>query len=707
MKHNDILLDCLVELTRLYGRPMTHSALVAGLPVDKDGLKPSTFSRAASRAGFATKIVKMPLDELNENLLPAIILLEKNKACVLLSTDKDKGTASVLFSETGQGQVTITLKKLLATYTGHVIFSRPRFRLDQRTPEVSKEVKGRHWFWSAFLEQKALYKDVLVAAFLINLFALAVPFFSMNVYDRIIPTHAEETLWMLVIGVLLISLFDYILKLVRSHFVDLAGSRIDVKLSAFIMQKVMGMRLVDKPASVGSFAQTLRSFESIRDFVSSASVTALIDLPFALLFVIVIAWIAWPLIIFPIAAVIVVILYSFRIQKEVHALTEQSQRVAALRNSVLIESLSALETLKTLGAENHIQSKWEAIASQLAKVTSSMRLKTHAASGAVATASSVCVVINVLLGVYLIHFKMLTMGGLIASGMLIGRIIAPLGQVVNLMMQYENAKLSLKTIEEQMNKPTERSQDISYVHREHIRGDIDFRQASFKYPNQENDALKNISLSIKQGEHVAIIGRTGSGKTTLMRMILGLYQPSEGAIRLDGIDLRQIDPADVRAHMGSVEQHTILFFGSLRENITIAAPHVEDSQIIEAADIGMLTDMVNQHPRGFDMLVGERGESLSGGQRQGVAIARAVLMAPSILLFDEPTSAMDFTTETLFINKMKTYTKGKTLIVTTHRMSLLDLVERLIVIDQGKIVADGPKEEVLKAINAGKVKVGP
>jgi len=700
-----VLLDCLVELTRIHGRPMTHSALIAGLPVDKGGLTPSTFSRAAAKAGFATKIQKMPFEDLGQELLPAVLLLNKNKACVLLSINKEKATASVLFSETGQGTIAIPINKLKTMFTGHIIFSRPRFRLDQRTPEIS-EVAGRHWFWSAFLEQKSLYKDVMVAAFLINLFALAVPFFSMNVYDRVIPTHAEETLWMLVIGVLLITGFDYILKLVRSHFVDLAGSRIDVKLSGFIMQKVMGMRLADKPASVGSFAQTLRSFEAIRDFVSSASVTALIDLPFAILFIIVIAWIAWPLIILPLIAVVFVLLYTFKIQKEVHALTEQSQRTAALRNSVLIESLSALETLKTLGAENYIQTKWEMIAAQLAKVSSSTRLKSHSATGVVGAMSAVCVALNVLVGVYLIHFKMLTMGGLIASGMLIGRIIAPLGQVVSLMMQYENAKLSLKTIEEQMKKPTERSQDISYVHREHIRGDIELRQVKFSYPNQENKALDGVSINIKQGEHVAIIGRTGSGKTTLVRLILGLYQPSEGAIRLDGIDLRQIDPADVRSHMGSVEQHTTLFFGSLRENITIAAPHVEDSQIIEAAEIGMLTDMVNQHPRGFDMTIGERGESLSGGQRQGVAIARAVLMSPSILLFDEPTSAMDFTTETLFIKKMKSYTEGKTLIVTTHRMSLLDLVDRLIVMDQGKIVADGPKAEVLKAISAGKVKVG-
>ena len=384
MEHLDPLLDCLVELTRIYARPSTRSALTAGLPIGKLGLTPSLFHRAATRAGLATKVVKIGLIALQPALLPCILILDNNRACVLLSINIAENSASVLFPETGQGAVTIGMHELEAQYTQRAIFSRPRFRLDSRSPEVSN-VAGRHWFWSAFIEQMPLYRDVLVAAFLVNLFAIAVPMFSMNVYDRVIPSRAEETLWMLAVGVLLTVAFDYILKMIRSHFVDLAGTRIDVKLSALIMERVLGMRLIDKPLSVGSFAQTLRSFESVRDFMSSATVTTIVDLPFAIFFVVIIGWISWPLIFIPIIIAIIVILYSLYVKRQVHALTEQSSRTTALRNATLIESLSALETLKALGAENHIQARWESISAQLAKVSSSIRHKSHSATGLVAS----------------------------------------------------------------------------------------------------------------------------------------------------------------------------------------------------------------------------------------------------------------------------------------------------------------------------------
>ena len=703
MQKVDPLLDCLLEIARIYGRPTTASALVSGLPVSKDGLSPSLFHRAASRAGLASRVVKIAIDEINTSLTPAVLILNNNRACVLLSIGDDKKTVKLLYPESGQGEVEVSFESLSQDYVGRAIFVRPRFKLDQRAPEISN-LKDRHWFWSAFLDQSALYKDVLVAAFLINIFAIVIPFFTMNVYDRVIPSRAEETLWLLAIGVIITIVLDYSLKRIRSHFVDLAGSRIDVKLSALIMERVLGMKLENKPASVGSFAQTLRSFESVRDFMSSATVTTLIDLPFAILFLVIIGWISWPLVFIPILTSILILLYSVHVKRQVHGLTEQSSRTVALKNATLIESLSSLETLKVLGAESHIQSRWESVSSQLAKLNSSVKHKSHSATSLVASMSSFCVVSNVILGVYLIDNKMLTMGGLIASGMLISRIIAPLAQTVGLIMQYENAKLSLAMLEEQMKKEPERSSAQSYVHRDFIKGDIEFKDMKFKYPNQENYALNGLSFKVKQGEHVAIIGRTGSGKTTLSRLIMGMYQPLDGSVRVDGIDLRQLDPADLRANIGCVEQHTTLFFGTLRENITMGAPHAEDSQVVHAADVGMLTDLINQHPRGFDMLVGERGEFLSGGQRQGVAIARAVLNSPSILLMDEPTSAMDFSTENNFIQKVGSYCEGKTLILITHKMSLLQLATRVIVLDQGRIIADGPKDSILEAINGGKIK---
>jgi ATP-binding cassette subfamily C protein LapB len=692
-----------LEVARIYGRPTTASALVSGLPVSKAGLSPSLFHRAASRVGLASRVVKIEIDEINASLTPAVLILKKNRACVLLSIGPDKKTVKLLYPESGQGEVETSFESLRDDFEGRAIFVRPRFKLDQRAPEISN-LKERHWFWSAFLDQSALYKDILVAAFLINIFAMVIPFFTMNVYDRVIPSKAEETLWLLAIGVILTIVLDYSLKLIRSHFVDLAGSRIDVRLSSLIMERVLGMKLENKPVSVGSFAQTLRSFESVRDFMSSATVTTLIDLPFAFLFLFIIGWISWPLVFIPILTSILILLYSIHVKRQVHALTEQSTRTVALKNATLIESLSSLETLKVLGAESHIQSRWESVSAQLAKLNSSVKHKSHSASCMVASLCYFFFVSNVVLGVYLIDQKMLTMGGLIASGMLVSRIISPLAQTVGLIMQYENAKLSLAMLEEQMKKECERSSVQSYIHRDFINGDIEFKDVKFKYPNQENYALNGISFKIKQGEHVAIIGRTGSGKTTLSRLIMSMYQPSDGSVRVDGIDLRQLDPADLRANIGCVEQHTTLFFGTLRENITLGSPQSEDSQVVQAADVGMLTDLINQHPRGFDMLVGERGDFLSGGQRQGVAIARAVLNSPSILLMDEPTSAMDFSTENNFIKKVGGYAEGKTLILITHKMSLLQLATRVIVLDQGRIIADGPKESVLEAINGGKLK---
>lgn len=700
MERIDPLLDCLVELAHLVGRPTARAAFISGLPIGAEGLTPSLFGRAAERAGLATKIVRLDLGLIVKRPQPVILLLKENSACLILSVSKDRQSANVLFPESGQGSISINIEDLREQYSGRAIFSRPRFRFDQRAPETSK-LAGRHWFWSTFLEQASLFRDIMLAALTINIFALAIPIYTMNVYDRVIPNKAEETLWMLSLGVLMVILLDYLLKVVRTHFIDLAGARIDVKLSSLIMERVMGMRLSDRPASVGSFAQTVRSFESIRDFMSSATVTALIDIPFAVLFLLIIGWISWPLVFVPILASIIVLIYSYLIQLRIHGLTEQNYRASALRNSTLIESLSAIETLKALNAESRVQLRWESTSAQIARLSASIRLKTHSATGMVASISSLCTVSNVVLGVYLISNNMLTMGGLIATGMLVGRIIQPLAQMVGLIMQYESARISLSMIEEQMQKPQERPDDMTFIHRENIEGEIEFKDVKFGYPNQEVFALNGVSFKIAKGEHVAVIGRTGSGKTTLTRLVMGMYQPTEGSIKVDGIELRQLDPADLRSHIGAVEQNTMLFYGTLRENITLSAPHAEDDQILNAADIGMLTDFVNSHPRGFDMLVGERGELLSGGQRQCVAIARATLMSPPIMLFDEPTSSMDFSTESRFIEKMRSFGENRTMLIVTHRMSLLALANRVIVLDQGKIVADGPKDMVLDAINSG------
>lgn len=702
MLHHDPLLDCLVELTRIHGRPSTRAALAAGLPLPREGLTPSLFARTAARAGFSSKVVRRSLIKIDSALLPVILLLKENEACLLLSWDVTGESARLLLPDSGQGTVMMSREELEARYSGIAIFARPHFRFDQRTPEMGMPSK-KHWFWGVFQDQLPVFRDVLAAAVLINIFALAMPLFTMNVYDRVVPNFAVETLWVFAGGLLLVLSTDYVLRLLRGHFIDLASSRIDLKLSSLIMERVLGMRLDNRPASVGSFASTLRSFESIRDFIASATVTALIDLPFALLFLLAMVWISWPLVFLPILGAIGVVIYSYVIQHKLHELSETTFRASALRNATLIESLTALETIKAHAAEGIMQAKWEKTAAFLSRVSAQMRLLSSSAINGVATLQQLVNLSVVVGGVYLIHEGMLTQGGLIACTMLASRAMAPLGQIVGLLLQFQHAETALKSLEQVMQTPTERSTDTAYIHRPELKGEIEFRDVQFSYPGHTEPALQGVSFHIKPGEHVVIIGKIGSGKTTLQKLMLGLYLPNSGTVRMDGVDLRQLDPADVRRNVGYVAQDAMLIYGSLRENITIGAPYADDRTVLAAAEVGGLTEFVNRHPQGFDMVIGERGESLSGGQRQGVAIARAVMLDPPILLLDEPTSAMDFTSEDEFKKRLKTFAAHKTVIIVTHRMSLLELADRIIVLDDGKIVADGPRQSVLEDLQSGRV----
>jgi ATP-binding cassette subfamily C protein LapB len=523
------------------------------------------------------------------------------------------------------------------------------------------------------------------------------------VYDRVVPNHAFETLWVLALGLMIMLISDLVLRTLRGRFVDLASSRADVKLSAFIMERVLGMRMEQRPASAGSFASNLRAFESVRDFIGSATVVAFIDLPFALIFMLVIGWISWYMLIPLVIGAIVMVFYALIVQGRMHELAEITYRAGAQRNATLIEGLVGFETIKALAAEAPIQRKWEKSAALLARVGAQLRLLSSTASNTSAFVQQFINLVIIIIGVYLISERELTLGGLIACTMLASRAMAPVGQVAGLLVQYHTAATALTSLNEMMTREVERPADTTFISRGRLKGEVEFRDVSFTYPGQSAPALRKLSFKLKPGEKVAILGRIGSGKTTLEKLILGLYQPSEGAVLVDGIDLRQLDPAELRRQIGYVQQDVMLFYGSLRENITLGAPLADDTDIVKAAEIGGILSLVNQHPKGFDMLVGERGESLSGGQRQGVAIARAVINDPPILLLDEPTSSMDFSSEDDIKRRLAEFAKDKTVILISHRTSLLDLAERIIVMDGGRIMADGPKEQVVTALRQGRI----
>ncbi|KDB53635.1 type I secretion system ATPase [Sphaerotilus natans subsp. natans DSM 6575] len=699
--HPDPLLDCLLEVCRLHGVASSRAALSAGLPLENGRLTLALAERAAQRAGLSTKLQRLRADRIDTATLPAILILRGSSACVLLGWTEE-GDARVLLPETGQGAVVMPRKDLARRHGGVVLFVRPHFRFDERTPEVRRTRSG-HWFWSAIASQRGVYRDVLWAALLINLFALAFPIFTMNVYDRVVPNHAVETLWVLALGLLLVLLADLYMRSLRSHFVDEASARIDVQLSSSLMERVLGMRLEHRPQSVGSFAANLRGFETVRDFIASSTVTAMIDLPFALIFLAVMAWISPWMVLPVVAAFVLILVIGFILQHRLHELSESTYQASAQRNATLVEALTGIETIKTQAAEGVIQARWERVNLFLARTNVRMRALSSHASYGTQWLSQIVSLSVILIGVHLISQRELTMGALIACTTLASRALAPAGQIVGLLMQYQGARTALESLDRIMAQPVEREPGAAFLHRREIRGDIELRDVRFAYPGRDDPVLDGISLKIARGERVALIGRVGSGKTTIQKLMLGLYQPTSGAVLLDGIDLRQLDPADVRRNLGYVSQDVTLFYGSLRENITMGLPYADENAVLAAAETACLLDFVNRHPKGFDMPVGERGELLSGGQRQSVGLARAVLHNAPLLLLDEPTSAMDFSTEAQVTKRVTEFAQGRTVVLVTHRTSMLALVDRVVVVDQGRIVADGPRDRILEALQSGRI----
>lgn len=702
MSKFDSLLECLLIIGTIHGHVTTREALTAGLPLQNARLDPKLFARAANRIGLTSKIHKKTLNHVNPSLLPAVLLLGDDQACVLMGFTS-QNRAKVVFPELGDAAVDVSIEQLEQQYLGSVIFARPRFRFDQRSPEQKKQHAGDHWFWRSFRSSYGLYRDVLVAAFFINLMAIALPLFTMNVYDRVIPNSAMETLWVLAIGVGIVVIADAILRTIRAYYLDLASKRIDIRLSADIMERVLGLRMESRPASTGSFAANLRSFETIRDFVTSATITAVIDLPFTLIFIVLIFWIAGPMALPAMAGMILIVLYALTTQSKLEELTETTYRASALRNATLIESLVGLETVKAMAAEGIMQRRWEQTATFLARVSIHLRLLATSNMNVVTWVQQWVTVSVIILGVYMISAGNLSMGGLIAATMLSSRAMAPFGSIAGLLTQYHHARTAFAALNEVMATPVERNPDARLVHRQKIKGKIEFRNVSLTYPGSDITALKKVSFTIEPGEHVAFLGRVGSGKSSVQRLVLGLYQPTEGAVLIDGIDARQLDLAELRQQVGYVAQDITLFFGSLRENIVLAHPQAEDEDVIRAAEFANLGEFVNAHPKGFDMIIGERGESLSGGQRKAIGLARAMVHDPQVLLLDEPTGSMDHSTETWVNQQIQARGEGKTILVATHRTSVLSWVDRIIVIDNAQVVADGPRDTVARALKDGRI----
>ncbi|OED86908.1 type I secretion system permease/ATPase [Vibrio breoganii] len=699
----DSLLHSLIYVSRYYGLSNSPEALINGLPLPEGMLTPILFPRAAERAGLVAKEQSAPLKKVSDLVLPAVLLTGENEACVLLSVDHEKGQAEIVGRDTGFVATTVTLKDLEEDYSGRYFLIKKQFRFDQRSPEILKTRKG-HWFWGTLKESRSIYRDVLIASILINIFAIATPLFTRIVYDKVVPNLAFESLWVLASGIAVIFIFDLLLKSLRSYFIDVAGKKSDIIISSKLFSKVMGIRMEARPPSVGAFARHLQEFESIREFFTSATIAALIDLPFAVLFLVVIWLIAGNVVLVPIVCVTLLILHSLLIQRPLRNSIEEGSRLASQKYANLIEALSGLESLKMFGAQSQFQYRWEEAVAHMANWNIKSRRITDSVQNSAGFLQQSSNVGMLIMGVYLISEGELTMGGLIAATMLSGRAIGPLVQVALLSTRYNQAKSSMTIIEQVMSMPDEQEEDKRYIHRPVLQGKIELDKVTFNYPDAPVSSIRDVSLTIRPGEKVAIIGRIGSGKTTLERLIMGLYKPTEGHVRIDDTDIQQLHHTDVRSNIGCVPQDITLFYGSIRDNITLGKQLAEDNEVMLAAKRAGVTEFTMKDPAGLERQVGEGGLLLSGGQRQAVAVARALLGRPPILLLDEPTSAMDNRAEALFKNELKNLSNEETLVLITHKTSMLEVVDRLIVMSAGSVVADGPKEKVLAELQKGNLK---
>ena len=695
------VLRCLSLVAGLLGRPVSTVALKAGMPQGRERPPLAVCIRAAEQAGLIVRTFHKPrIRDISSLIMPCILVLQNDQACILSALEDDH--AEVIFPQGGGTGKQISLEQLQPQYSGYVLLASPEGKLDQRASDL-RLVDTREWFWGTIFKFFPIYKHVLLATVMVNILALASPLFIMNVYDRGVPNNAFDTLWALAIGVFIAYLFDFLLRNLRGYFADVAGKNADVIIASKLMQQMTAMRFDHKPESAGTLANNLREFESLREFFSSTTLMALVDMPFIFLFVGLISYIAGPLAYAPLVAVPVVVLVGYFLQLPFQRIIEKSFREGAQKNALLVEAITGLETIKTSMAEGQIQKRWEEVIGLNAKSTSRARaLSNFSISFSQWSAQLVSVAI-IIGGVYLISEGELTLGGLIACNILVGRAMAPLGAVAAMLTRLQQSRMALKSLDLLMKQPNERPLDNEFIQAKNLQASMSFENVHFQYPNSQTPALNGVSLHIKPGEKVAVLGRTGSGKSTLGRLCMGLYEPQKGAVKLDGIDLRQLHVADLRSHIGYVSQDNYLFYGSIRDNIAFGAPYVDGPAILSAANLAGVTDFVKGHPAGFDWQVGERGMNLSGGQRQAVTIARALLLDPDILIFDEPTSAMDNNAELLLRQRMKESLADKTLLLFTHRTSLLELVERVIIMEAGKVVADGPKAEVLKALKSGAI----
>lgn len=698
------IIEHIALTTQLLGAPVSEAALSAEVVRDKKlNVNFHSLKEVLRSHGFENTLSKRDLRDIPSLAVPVVLILHNEEAAVVTQID-GAGANRVFHVRQADGLAQeLTYEQLSALYLGFCWFIKPKMVADNRT-DLPEYHLPKSWFWQVIWRFKGYYYQVILATFIINFLALVSSLYVMNVYDRVIPNQAYETLWVLSIGVTLAIVFEFIAKMIRGHLTDIAGKKADLIISSALFRRVLALRLADRPASAGSYANNLRDFESVREFMTSASLLALVDLPFLLLFILVISIVGGKLAFVPLTIIPIVVLVGFWVQRPLSRYINESMQEGSQRQGLAVEALEGIETLKTNNATSWAQQRWDEYTAKTSasaiKVKDTSNFMVNFATGM----QQLNTVALVLVGTHLIHAEnpadRITMGALIASVILSGRALSPLAQIAGLAIRFQQAKLALEGINNIVERPVERAPERKYVTLSQVQGNISFDKVSFKYDEESSPAVTSLSLNIRPGEKVGILGRIGSGKSTLLKLASGLYDAAGGNVMLDGVDMRQIDPNFLRSQVLLLSQSPRLFLGTLRENMDLARVdgYSTDQELLQALRRFGLDKIIRQHPRGLDMPLGEDGLGLSGGQKQIIALARMTLRSPRVVLLDEPTTGLDQATERMALSAVGQWCQDKTLIVVTHRPQVLQIVNRIIVMDGGKIVMDGPRDLVLQKL---------
>ncbi len=652
-----------------------------------------------SKMGFDVHYPKKGFANITPSRLPLAVTFDDGQVGVVTKMDSE-GNFAVLFS--GDGHVeTVMDKESMSEKVKACVVIRPSHNLKDIRVDSYIKPHEKNWFWKIALTDWRKYIDIMAASCLANVLALSGMVFSMQIYDRVVPAQSQSTLWVLFSGVMIAIFFEFCMRLLRAYTSDVIGKRADLRVSDYVFSRALRIRNDARPKSTGTFISQIRELESIRELVTSTTFSTLADLPFFLLFVFILWLVGGPLAIVVLCAVPLIIIPGLIAQIPLAKLSNEGMRESAIRNATLIEAVQGIDDIKSMRAEARFQNQWNHSVSVSSSVSMKQRLVTNFLVVWTQELQSMVYVCVLLMGAYLVINGDITTGALVGTSILSSRTVAPLAQLTGVLSRFQSAKVALKGLNDLMQKPIDQPEKSDLIHRSEIRGDFELKEVRVAYDEEgEITSLQIPQLKIFPGEKIAILGRNGSGKSTLLQVLSGLLKPQSGTVLLDKLDLSFIDPSDVRRDIGLLDQHSHLFFGTIRDNITLGRPMATDAEIQQALRLSGADALVVKQKEGLNHLILEGGTGLSGGERQSLLLARHFICEHKILLLDEPTATLDEVSEKRLINAMAGWAGDRSLIIATHRLPILGLVDRIIVLDGGKIALDGPRDVVLKKLQS-------